>query len=395
MSKKSSAILMLVVALIFSAYVSLAQACDEIINEDGKCKCYLTVKVPKHKLTLGQEQNANDPILFVKNETAKPVAIVFTKGTEVVREICVKPCAEETVIMDAGKFKYEITGCAKGLIKGTKSFAKGNNYKWVIDSKFAGYNTITKQIGECAPCAPVCKPASECMKCKPVCEKEVVKPVCPPVCMCVKCKPVCKKEVKPVCKKEKCFCGMCKPVCPPPAECVPVIKVKPVPAPAVSAPIEVKPEVCAPVCKPVCAPVCKPVCAPVCKPAKHHHKCFCGTCKPVMDCAKQPQKFFNHKPCMMNLSPAKPVEEAPKTEEKPVEVKVENAYIELINTTTECVTYLISGPGVSQKVDLNPCKSAALEVLPGKYAVVASIKGVMSPMQTLIVAAGQKVEVKY
>ena len=340
---------MLVVVLIFSAYVSLAQACDEIINKDGKCKCYLTVKVPKHKLTLGQKQNANDPILFVKNETAKPVAIVFTKGTEVVREICVKPCAEETVIMDAGKFKYEITGCAKGLIKGSKSFAKGNNYNWVIDSKFAGYNTITKQIGECAP---VCKSACECMK------------------------------RKPVCKKDKCFCGMCKPVCPPPAECVPVIKVKPVQAPAVSSPIEVKPEVCAPVCKSVC------------KPAKHHHKCFCGGCKPVMDCAKK-NKFFNHKPCMMNLAPAKPVEEAPKVEEKPAEVKVENAYIEMINSTTECVTYLISGPGVSQKVDLKPCKSVALEVLPGKYAVVASIKGVMSPMQTLVVAAGQKVEVKY
>lgn len=381
MSKKSSAILMLVVALIFSAYVSLAQACDEIINEDGHCKCYLTVKVPKHKLTLGQEQNANDPILFVKNETAKPVAIVFTKGTEVVREICVKPCAEETVIMDAGKFKYEITGCAKGLIKGSKSFAKGNNYNWVIDAKFAGYNTITKQIGECAPCAPVCKPACECMKCKPVCEKEVVKPVCPPVCMCVKCKPVC----KPACE-----CVKCVPVCKP-VECVPVIKVKPVPAPAVSAPIEVKPEVCAPVCKPVCPPV---ECKPVCKPAKHHHKCFCGMCKPVMDCAKK-NKFFNHKPCMMNLAPAKPVEEAPKVEEKPVEVKVENAYIEMVNTTTECVTYLVSGPGVSQKVDLKPCKSVALEVLPGKYAVVASIKGVMSPMQTLTVAAGQKVEVKY
>ncbi|EKD69256.1 MAG: hypothetical protein ACD_47C00192G0002 [uncultured bacterium] len=341
MSKKSSAILMLVVALIFSAYVSLAQACDEIVNEDGKCKCYLTVKVPMHKLTLGQKQKANDPVLFVKNETAKPVAIIFTKGTEVVREICVKPCAEETVIMDAGKFKYEITGCAKGLIKGTKSFAKGNNYNWVIDSKFAGYNTITKQIGECAPCAPVCKSACKCMKYKPVYKKEVVKPVCPPVCMCVKCKPV--------------------------------------PAPAVSAPIEVKPEVC----------------APVCKPAKPQHKCFCGMCKPVMDCAKQSKKFFNHKPCMMNLAPVKPVEEAPAVEEKPVEVKVENAYIEMVNTTSECVTYLISGPGVSQKVDLKPCKSVTLEVLPGKYAVVASIKGVMSPMQTLSVAAGQKVEVKY
>jgi hypothetical protein len=113
-----------------------------------------------------------------------------------------------------------------------------------------------------------------------------------------------------------------------------------------------------------------------------------------MDCAKQSKKFFNHKPCMMNLAPVKPVEEAPKVE-APAEVKVENAYIEMVNTTTECVTYLVSGPGVSQKVDLKPCKSVALEVLPGKYAVVASIKGVMSPMQTLIVAAGQKVEVKY
>ena len=101
----------------------------------------------------------------------------------------------------------------------------------------------------------------------------------------------------------------------------------------------------------------------------------------------------------MNLEPVKPAE-APKVEEKPaevkpVEVKVENAYIEMINATDECVTYLVSGPGVSKKVDLKPCQNVALEVLPGKYAVVASVKGVMSPMQTLVLAAGQKVEVKY
>jgi len=366
MSKKSSAILMLVVALIFSAYVSLAQACDKPIENDGKCKCYLTVKVPKHKMTLGKEQNANDPILFVKNETPKPAVIVFTKCSEVVREICVKPCAEETVIMEAGKMKYEISGCPEiGVVKGSHTFVKGNNYNWVINAKLAGYNTITKQICECEPV----------------------------------CKPVCKKMEKPVCgmKHHKCFCGECKPVCEPAVNCVPVIKVKPVAAPAISAPVEVKPVVCEPVCKPVCEPVCKKMEKPVC--GMKHHKCFCGECKPMMDCAKQSKKFFNHKPCLMNLEPVKPAE-APKVEEKPaevkpVEVKVENAYIEMINATDECVTYLVSGPGVSKKVDLKPCQNVALEVLPGKYAVVASVKGVMSPMQTLVLAAGQKVEVKY
>lgn len=366
MSKKRTAILMLVVALIFSAYVSLAQACEELID-DAHCKCYLTVKVPKHKLTLGKEQNANDPILFVKNETAKPVAIVFTKGCETVREICVKPCAEETVIMDAGKFKYEITGWAahKAPVKGSQTFVKGNNYNWVIDTKVAGYNTITKQIGECAPCVPVCKP--NCMeKC---CKPEVVKPVC--------------KEVK-VCAPG-CMAICCKPVCPPPVECIPVIKVKPVAAPAVSEPIEVKPAMCTPACKPVC--VCKPACGEYKHAKRHHHMKY-------MDCADKSNKFFNHKPCLMSLAPVKPAE-APKVEEKPAEVVVENAYIEMINASNECVTYLVSGPGVSKKVDLKPCKSVALEVLPGKYAVVASVNGILSPMQSLTVAAGQKVEVKY
>jgi len=346
---------MLAMALIFSAYVSLAQACEELID-DAHCKCYLTVKVPKHELTLGKEQNANDPILFVKNETAKPVAIVFTKGSEIVREICVKPCAEETVIMDAGKFKYKITGWAacKTPVKGSQTFVKGNNYNWVINTKVAGYNTITKQIGECAPCVPVCKP-------------EPVKPLC--------------KEIK-VCAPN-CMDVCCKPACPPPAECIPVIKVKPVAAPVVSEPIEVKPV--------VCAPVCKPVCKPVCDEHKHIRKHYNAK---YMDCADQTNKFFNHKPCLMNLAPVKPAE-VPKAEEKPAEAVVENAYIEMINASNECVTYLVSGPGVSKKVNLEPCRSVALEVLPGKYAVVASVNGILSPMQSLTVAAGQKVEVKY
>ncbi len=368
MSVKKTASVLLIVIFIFSAYFSsLAQACEESAD-NNKCKCYLTVKVPEHKLTLGKKQNTNAPVLFIKNETIKPVNLVFKKGTKIVREFCVNSCAEETVIMDAGKYKYEITGCAvkKGVIKGVHTFTKGNNYNWAINAEFAGYNTITKQI---------CVPGHECM----------------PECKCAKCKPVCKPKCDDNCKsacKSECD-GNCKTMCLPAVKCIPVIKVKPISAPIISEPVEINPVKCVPVSMCKSANIC-PICGTLHKHAKkHHHAFYCKS----FDSADRTFKYFSHKPCLMCLEPVKTVEDGSK--EKSAATKIENAYIEMLNQSNECVTYLISGPGVSKKIDLKPCSNVALEVLPGKYAVVANVNGVMSPMQSLTIAAGQKVEVKY